>query len=280
MTGQFKCREENLKPSSNYKAKRAIRCIKFGILAILVATVAAVCTYIMGQHLKNKKEEDLANAYTGAEITDGTLFPGSMSTSSVSSEQLDASEEIVNFDALRLVNPEIAGWIKIDGTPVDNPIVQTTNNEKYLKQAFTGESNLVGTAFFDYRIDLENGKALVVYGHHYKNTDKLFTPLLEYENQVFLNEHPIITLQLDGEEKSQWQIFSIARVNSSNTEETQKFYKLAFSSDKEYQEYLNEIQNASMYEIDTEVSSEKRLLVLSTCAPDNTERFLVCAIET
>ncbi|MFR2404874.1 MAG: SrtB family sortase, partial [Eubacterium callanderi] len=68
----------------------------------------------------------------------------------VSIAQPTAEDAGIDFDALKAVNPDTVGWIKIEGTTIDYPVVQTDNNEKYLYTTFEGEESQWGAVFLDY----------------------------------------------------------------------------------------------------------------------------------
>ena len=94
------------------------------------------------------------------------------------------------------INPDTVGYIRIDGTEVDFPVVQTNNNEDYLKTAFDGSSNKAGTVFLDYRNVLTANKRsdnLVLYGHNQKDRT-MFGSLKDYKKNLnHYIQHPTIT---------------------------------------------------------------------------------------
>lgn len=290
MTGQFKSRAWQTEPEHLYqkKTKKGIRILKSIFLLIIIGAVGfiGITKYLL--YVDEKDEDEFNSTFIDVDVVDGTLVAPSTSVDESITDDSQSSIEKpvepvlpgkINFDSLKRINPECVAWLSIEGTHIDNPVVQTTDNEKYLKCAFTGESNLVGTAFLDYRIDVSNGKALVIYGHHYKNTDKLFTDLLKYNEDEFYEEHPVISLETPDAGLSYWRIFSVSQISSKSSSDIQRFYKLAFESENEYMDYLKTMQSASMYETGTELSKDSRVLVLSTCAADNSNRLVVCAIE-
>ncbi len=96
----------------------------------------------------------------------------------------------VDFEALRAINPQVVGWITIQGTGIDYPIVQAEDNKYYLKHLFTGEENRAGCVF----LDCDNARDFsdensVVYGH-YLNDGTMFSGLLKYKKQDYFDAHP------------------------------------------------------------------------------------------
>ena len=84
---------------------------------------------------------------------------------------------------------EIIGWIYSDGTPINYPIVQTTNNEYYLRRLIDGTYNQAGSIFMDYKNSSDfSDYNTIIYGHNMKN-DSMFGTLTSYESQDYYNEH-------------------------------------------------------------------------------------------
>lgn len=100
----------------------------------------------------------------------------------------------IQFDALKTINPDIVGWLKIDGTSIDYPIVQTDDNETYLDMDFEGKKNASGAIFLDYESEPDfSGKHNILYGHHMKN-GSMFKDIIKYKEELFFKEHQDITI--------------------------------------------------------------------------------------
>ena len=81
-----------------------------------------------------------------------------------------AGDMEVNFTELLKKNPDTVGWIKVDGTKVNYPIVQAEDNDYYLSHAFNKRSNAGGWVFADYRVDFKDfGRNTIIYGHNMNN---------------------------------------------------------------------------------------------------------------
>ena len=107
------------------------------------------------------------------------------------------------FAGLADVNPEIAGWIKIEGTAIDYPVVRGEDNDRYIRVDFYGESSKHGAIFMDYRCG-DDSRVKIIYGHHMKD-GTMFRDLYRYENQAYRDEHPVVIFYppSGGEEKYQ-----------------------------------------------------------------------------
>ncbi|RKD34887.1 class B sortase [Lacrimispora algidixylanolytica] len=100
----------------------------------------------------------------------------------------------IQFDALKAINPDIVGWLKIEGTSIDYPIVQTDDNETYLNMDFEGKKNASGAIFLDYESEPDfSGRHNILYGHHMKN-GSMFKDIIKYKEESFFKEHQDITI--------------------------------------------------------------------------------------
>lgn len=95
-----------------------------------------------------------------------------------------------DLDALHRRNSDVAGWIKIKGTRIDYPVMQTPEDpEYYLRRNFNKEDSLAGTPFIDAASHLGQSRNILIYGHNMKN-GTMFHSLLNYEKKTFYRQHP------------------------------------------------------------------------------------------
>ena len=84
-------------------------------------------------------------------------------------EPAGAEQDYSDFSKLIGVNPDTVGWLFIPGTKINYPIVQTTDNDKYLHTGFNGEDNVAGSIFLDYESEPDmTGRNNIIYGHNMK----------------------------------------------------------------------------------------------------------------
>ena len=174
----------------------------------------------------------------------------------------ETQEQVEN---LLSINPDYIGWIKINGTAIDYPVVQGKNNWKYINTTFMGESNKAGTIFMDSRCTgTFNNYFAVLYGHN-RNDGSMFTALHEYEDKTYLEKHPDITIVLPNGEKLTYRIFT-ARLTTVNDELFSLFGRDKSTVEKYFASY-------------SAPEGAERFLVMSTCTfgGSNDDRLLVFA---
>lgn len=199
-----------------------------------------------------------------------------------SGELLPAAEQMLS------INPDTVGYIRIDGTEVDFPVVQTDNNEEYLKIAFDGSSNKAGTVFLDYRNTLtakNQSDNLILYGHNQKDRT-MFGSLKDYKkNLEHYKKHPTITFN-SNYETATYKIFAyfVTEVEPRQTADGYVFdyHNYLDLSDKDvYDRFISNINERSQIITDVDVKQSDSFLTLSTCSNEfEPSRFVIFARKT
>ncbi len=186
-------------------------------------------------------------------------------------ENVNNKQELVeDFEKLLSINNQTIGWLKVNNTNVNLPIVQTDNNEYYLNNNFYKKRNINGWAFLDYRNNYKNlNKNTIIYGHNgtiFGSLKKTLSPTW-YKNQ----DNQIITFNTLYK-KMQFKIFAIY-------ETTPDFYYIDtfFNTDSEFQQLINDILKKSYYNFNVDVSSKDKILTLSTCTKGGKKRIVIHA---
>lgn len=188
-------------------------------------------------------------------------------------------EILEEYKTLHNKNKKLIGWIKIDDTIIDYPVMQTVNNEYYLNHNFNQEEDRNGCIFMDYQCDVIEGcDNMILYGHHMQS-GKMFGTLNKYSRENYYKEHPKI--QFDTiYEKGQYEIMYVFRSKVFSEEEiTFKYYQfINAGSEQEFNSCMNEMAALSLYDTGVTAVYGDQLLTLSTCDyQENDGRFVVVA---
>lgn len=177
----------------------------------------------------------------------------------------------VDFSKLKSTNKDIVGWITVNGTNINYPFVQTDNNDYYLTHSFNREKNDAGWIFLDYRNNLLDNKNSIIYAHNRKDKT-MFGSLSNTLKKSWFSEKSNHIIKVSTEkENGLYQIFSIYHIPTSSD-----YLKTNFSTDNEYKEFINLIKNRSIYKFNTEVTTNDKILTLSTCYRTN-EKLIIHA---
>lgn len=183
----------------------------------------------------------------------------------INAEVIESVEEGRNLqEEIKAINENYSdaiAWIKVPGTSIDTVVFQSDNNDRYLRNDRDNNSTMWGETFMDYRCNIDNmtdKSHFIIYGHN-TETDDHFTPLLNYKNKEFFNEHQIIEMStLKGNYR--WQIFTVY------VTDTDFFYiDTNFADANEYKEFLNTVKSKSMYDTNQDITENDTILTLSTC---------------
>lgn len=179
----------------------------------------------------------------------------------------------VDIQKLKKENNDTVGWLQVLGTNINYPVVQSKDNYYYLKHDFLKRKNAGGWVFLDYRNNFNNlSYNNIIYGHHRYNK-AVFGTLKNILNDSWLNnkDNHIIKVSTDRFNYL-FQIFSIYTVPYETY-----YMKTDFASIESYKEFLDTITSRSIYNFNTDINTDIRILTLSTCHNNNKDRLVVHA---
>lgn len=183
------------------------------------------------------------------------------------------------YDDLYERNNDLFGWISIDGTKINYPVMFTPNDpEYYLRRGFDKKRANAGTPFLDYRCYDGCGNYLV-YGHR-MNNGSMFRALLDYEKKSFWQAHPIIHFDT-VEEPADYEIIAAfySRVYAVNEENVFRYYNYTdLTNEDTFNEFMSQVYASARYSTGVTAQYGDQLLTLSTCSYHvENGRFVVVA---
>ena len=178
----------------------------------------------------------------------------------------------VDYKALYDINNEIIGWIIVNNTKVNYPVVKHNDNNFYLNHSFDKKYNNAGWVFMDYRNNISDiDKNTIIYAHG-RIDNSMFGSLRKTLNSNWYNNPDNYIINFSTENyNSLWQIFSLYKLPT-----TSDYLQINFSDDDLYLEWLNVLKDRSIYDFKTNISSENKIITLSTCYNDD-EKLVIHA---
>ncbi len=177
-------------------------------------------------------------------------------------EQKSASDDQSvrkQFLELQEFNEDIIGWIQIDGTKINYPILQAENNTYYLDRNYKREQSRAGSIFADYRNHLtEENKNFILYGHRMKD-ETMFNQLTKYLDEDFFDTHSIIHFD------TLYHSYDAIVFSAYYTTTDFDYIQTDFDTEEEFQSLVDEMKNRSVYATDVSVQEDDTILTLSTC---------------
>ena len=198
----------------------------------------------------------------------------------VNLDLLEEPPEILDeYQTLYVKNKSLAGWIRIPGTEIDYPVMQTRNNDYYLNHDFEQNEDNNGSIFIDAQCSIwPRSENLLIYGHNMKS-GKMFGTLDKYKSEEYYKEHPLIEFDTIYEKGIYEVMYVFPEVVHGASEVTFKYYQfIEADSEEEYDSNMQAMADMSLYDTGVTSSFGDELITLSTCdyEPD-AERFAVVA---
>lgn len=182
--------------------------------------------------------------------------------------------DTINWDDLKEINEEIVGWIKMDNTVIDYPVLwhesDDRNSQYYLSHNYKGGYDSFGSIFLDYRCTKgTDSKNVVMHGHH-MNDGSMFGNLMKYGGTSgdldFYKETPTIEFDTPAANGT-YKIISVFKTNTLSSQgEFFNYMRGDFENEKDFMNYVYEVRVRSMFNCPVDVNEDDTLITLSTCS--------------
>ena len=243
------------------------------VIALIVFCVSAFQLLKIGKgYLDGRSEYDKVRKLA---VTDDTDKSKNKDDKENSGDEADNFS--VDFQKLLEINPDTIAWIRFPKEPsqINYPVVQGTDNSRYLKKTFSANENTLGAIFLnvDNQKDFSD-KNSVIYGHRMRD-GSMFRHLQDYDTKEFWQNNPYFYIYTVDGRILKYHIYSAGQVV-----DTSESYQTTFETDEEYQSFLDMTKSSSLYDTGVEVTTEDTIVTLSTCtsASDN-HRFVVRGVK-
>lgn len=241
--------------------------IIFPILFLCILGLSAVCFW---QHSQKQTAQQPASAEKTTTAT--------QSTGSGSAEPAKKLDIPIDFQQLQKENPDIYAWIRIPDTTVDYPILQseTEDDDYYLFHTPEGKSGYPGSIYTEkYNSKDFQDFNTVIYGHKMRN-HTMFADLEYYEDLDYLKQHNMITIYTPDHIRT-YQVFAAVTYDNRHI-----MYSFDFVNKEQRQAYLDSLKAvrnmATCWDDSVNVTTDDKIITLSTCNGNDKQRFLVEAV--
>lgn len=268
-------KQKRRKKVSNKKETKSIKSkIIYCILILSVITAIIAILYIFKWFYDNKQTDEIVDEIS--EIANVTEVTDNDNTKIINppTENEDANAKndywdyiklpLINVDFTELlkINKDTVGWINVNNTNINYPVVQTKNNEDYLTTAFDGSKNQAGWIFADYRNNMKDfDRNTIIYGHSRLNSTMFGTLLNVLNKSWYTNKYNHIIKFSTPYENTMWQVFSVYKIDAETY-----YLTTSFTNDTEYVNFLNKLKSRSKYNFNVELNSSDKIITLSTCS--------------
>lgn len=183
------------------------------------------------------------------------------------------------YSVLYMQNNHLYGWIRIEGTNIDYPVMFTPeDSEYYLHRDFNGAYSFSGLPFIDGYCDTEKSLNFIIYSHNMKD-GTMFSDLTKYVKKSFWEKHRYVYFDTLYAEQI-YEIIAIFRtkVFSANEDQFRYYSYVNINDQSTFDEYVTNVKTLSLYDTQTTAKYGEHLITLSTCSYHTKNgRFVVVA---
>ena len=179
----------------------------------------------------------------------------------------ESTKRMIQVKSLQQENSDVVGFLEIENTNISYPVVQGNDNEYYMTHNYKKEKSKNGAIFldkdYDWNIPSNN---YLIYGHNLNN-GTMFQELLKYANESYYKEHPTISFTT-ADEEGVYDIISIFRSKVYYTSDNvfKYYFFINPKTKEEYNDYIKNIKENSLYNIEQTADYGTQLITLSTCS--------------
>ena len=240
------------------------------ILILLLSGILVFASYMVIKEVREYAEaeqmyEDLQNEFVETNPTEETKQDETVGPT----EPIEAAPITVDFGSLLEQNSDIVGWIYCQDTPINYPVVQAEDNDKYLRRDLNEKYLVSGTVFVDCRNGAIGEDAnYIVYGHNMKD-GSMFSSLAKYKEQSYYDEHPVLYyLTPSGDYKIELYAGIVVKRDA--------LIYVPNPDEAELAEFLRNAKDKSTFKSDVEIAENDTLITLSTCSYEfDNARYIV-----
>lgn len=240
----------------------------YSLVLILLIVILAISSYFFIKEIaENKKENELFEELQEVVQEEEKTTAQNQITDNLKNETSNLSSKNVgnyNLESILKINTDIIGWIKIDGTNINYPVMQ--NGDYYLHNNFYKQKSSMGTPYLASYCNINSSDNLIIYGHHIKS-GKMFADLEYYKNYNFYSNHKTIkfyVLENDETKEHFYEILSAFKTTANdNGFKYYEFYKA--NDETEFNSFIEKCKSMSFYNTGVTAYYGDKLLTLSTC---------------
>lgn len=187
----------------------------------------------------------------------------------------DVKKWVWDYEAMLEYNPESLGYIKLEGSRIQYPIVQHSDNDYYLTRGSNRISNGNGAIFVDARIQGGlDARSCIVYGHNMLD-GSMFADLMNYSKTDFCKSNQVFDVYV-GYRHYRYYVFASFRADATD----ESIYKMGFADDSDYASWISRCYSKSNYRYKVEKpTTDDKTILLSTCIDDKDLRFVVALVR-
>lgn len=255
------------KNSRKKKFKIKSKAKLFRVFLILLLIISSIILIVK---LNNKKDDN--------PIIENIVNDNSVPQANTETERMKMLKK------LQKENSDVVAWLEIEDSKINYPVLQGEDNDYYMTHTYKKEYSKDGSLFLDKNYDWSKpSENLLIYGHNNIGSKEMFVDLMKYEDEEYYNTHKTIRFTT-AKEDAEYEIIAVFKSRvyyKSETDVFRYYFFIDAENEQEFNEYVQNSKQASLYNIEATAKYGDQLLTLSTCSYHTEDgRFAVVARKT
>ena len=251
--------------NKNTKKKRIRIKSKAKLFRIFLILLLVISSIVLIVKLNNKKD-------------DNPLIKNIANDNSIPKANIE-TERMKMLKELQKENSDIVAWIEIEDSEINYPVLQGKDNEYYMTHTYKKEYSKDGSLFLDKKYDWNKPSSnLLIYGHNNIGSKEMFVDLMKYQDEEYYNSHKTIRFTT-AKEDAEYEIIAVFKSRvyyKSETDVFRYYFFIDAENEQQFNEYVQNSKEASLYNIKATAEYGDQLLTLSTCSY-HTEDRKICS---
>ena len=234
------------------------------ILSLLIVILAISSFFIIKEFAENKKEIDIYDDLQEIVIEENTDIDTTNVDTEIEKSKGESSNKY-NLENIAKINSDVVGWIKIENTNIDYPVMQ--NGDYYLHRNIYKNYSSHGTPYLAEYCNIQYSDNLIIYGHH-MNDNSMFAQLDNYKKHSFYENHKYIKFYsyYNGKTIEKTYEVAIAFKTVVYSDKGFKYYNYTnFSDVQELNDFIEKCRKLEFYNTGIDINYGDKLITLSTC---------------
>ena len=234
------------------------------ILSLLIVILAISSFFIIKEFVENKKETEIYEDLQEIVIEENTDIETRNVDTEIEKSEGESSNKY-NLENIAKINSDVVGWIKIENTNIDYPVMQ--NGDYYLHRNIYKNYSSHGTPYLAEYCNIQYSDNLIIYGHH-MNDNSMFAQLDDYKKHSFYENHKYIKFYsyYNGKTIEKTYEVAIAFKTVVYSEKGFKYYNYTnFSDVQELNDFIENCRKLEFYNTGIDINYGDKLITLSTC---------------
>lgn len=234
------------------------------ILLLLIVILAISSFFIIKEFAENKKETDIYDELQEIVLEENTDIDTTNVDTEIEKSKGESSNKY-NLENIAKINSDVVGWIKIENTNIDYPVMQ--NGDYYLHRNIYKNYSSHGTPYLAEYCNIQYSDNLIIYGHH-MNDNSMFAQLDNYKKHSFYENHKYIKFYsyYNGKTIEKNYEVAIAFKTVVYSDKGFKYYNYTnFSDVQELTDFIENCRKLEFYNTGIDINYGDKLITLSTC---------------